>query len=66
VLVEGRTETNKFGFSDNRAFYQIATDGGLLEAPVERTRLLLSPGKLCCRESSECAQHDCTFDEKKL
>ena len=34
-----------FGFSDNRTFYQIATDGGLLEAPVERTRLLLAPGE---------------------
>ncbi|HLO33697.1 MAG TPA: multicopper oxidase domain-containing protein [Anaerolineales bacterium] len=34
-----------FGFSDDRAFYQIATDGGLLDAPVERTRLLLSPGE---------------------
>jgi FtsP/CotA-like multicopper oxidase with cupredoxin domain len=34
-----------FGFSDNRAFYQIATDGGLLEAPVESTRLFLSPGE---------------------
>jgi bilirubin oxidase len=34
-----------FGFSDDRVFYQIATDGGLLEAPVERTRLLLAPGE---------------------
>lgn len=34
-----------FGFSDDRAFYQIASDGGLLEAPVERTRLLLAPGE---------------------
>lgn len=34
-----------FGFSDNRVFYQIATDGGLLEAPVERTRLLLAPAE---------------------
>lgn len=34
-----------FGFSDNRALQQIATDGGLLEAPVERTRLLLAPGE---------------------
>jgi bilirubin oxidase len=33
------------GFSDHRAFQQIATDGGLLEAPVERTRLLLAPGE---------------------
>jgi bilirubin oxidase len=34
-----------FGFSDDRPFYQIASDGGLLEAPVERTRLLLAPGE---------------------
>ena len=34
-----------FGFSDNRAFYQIAGDGGLLEAPVERTRLMLAPAE---------------------
>jgi FtsP/CotA-like multicopper oxidase with cupredoxin domain len=34
-----------FGFSDNRPFYQIASDGGLLEAPVQETRLLLSPGE---------------------
>ena len=34
-----------FGFSDHRTFYQIASDGGLLEAPVEETRLLLSPGE---------------------
>ncbi|NRA89051.1 MAG: multicopper oxidase domain-containing protein [Rhizobiales bacterium] len=31
-----------FGFSDNRKFYQIATDGGLLEKPVALTRLVLS------------------------
>ncbi len=30
-----------FGFADNYPFYQIASDGGLLEAPVQRTRLLL-------------------------
>jgi FtsP/CotA-like multicopper oxidase with cupredoxin domain len=34
-----------FGFSDDRPFYQIATDGGLLEAPVELTRLLLGAGE---------------------
>jgi FtsP/CotA-like multicopper oxidase with cupredoxin domain len=34
-----------FGFADNRAFYQIATDGGLLESPVERIRMLLAPGE---------------------
>ncbi len=34
-----------FGFSDNRTFYQIASDGGLLRAPVARTRMVLSPGE---------------------
>lgn len=34
-----------FGFTDNRAFYQIASDGGLLESPVEKTRIMLAPGE---------------------
>ena len=34
-----------FGFSDSRPFYQIASDGGLLDAPVERTRMLLGVGE---------------------
>jgi len=34
-----------FGFSDNREFYQIGTDGGLLEKPVPLTRLILSTGE---------------------
>ncbi|MEP6774271.1 MAG: multicopper oxidase domain-containing protein [Chloroflexota bacterium] len=34
-----------FGFSDGRSFYQIATDGGLLDAPVERDRVLLGAGE---------------------
>lgn len=34
-----------FGFADNREFYQIASDGGLLEAPVTMQRLRLSPGE---------------------
>ncbi len=33
------------GFTDNLPFHLIATDGGLLPAPVERTRLRLSPGE---------------------
>jgi len=33
------------GFSDNRPFKQIASDGGLLENPVEMSRLLLAPGE---------------------
>lgn len=34
-----------FGFENDQPFYQIATDGGLLSKPVERTRLLLTPGE---------------------
>ncbi len=34
-----------FGFADDRAFVQIASDGGFLDHPVERTRLLLAPGE---------------------
>lgn len=34
-----------FGFSDNRQFFQIGTDGGLLEQPVALTRLRLATGE---------------------
>ena len=34
-----------FGFSGNMTFYQIATDGGLKEAPMALTRLPLAPGE---------------------
>lgn len=34
-----------FGFDDNRVFYQIATDGGLLESPSVRRRMVLAPGE---------------------
>ncbi len=34
-----------FGFEDGREFYQIASDGGLLEAPVPMTGLKLSTGE---------------------
>ena len=34
-----------FGLSGNRKFYLIATDGGLLEKPVELTRLPMAPGE---------------------
>lgn len=33
------------GFSDGRTFYQIATDGGLVNAPVSLTRLVLGVGE---------------------
>ncbi len=34
-----------FGLTNNRPFYLIATDGGLLEAPQQLTRVMLSPGE---------------------
>lgn len=34
-----------FGFSNGQTFYQIATDGGLLDTSVTLTRLRLSPGE---------------------
>lgn len=34
-----------FGFSDNRTFYQIASDSAMLTEPVARTRALLAPGE---------------------
>ena len=33
------------GFSDNRNFHQIGTDGGLLEAPVNLNRVSVAPGE---------------------
>jgi bilirubin oxidase len=33
------------GFSDNRSFYQIASDNALLNQPVSRNRVLLGPGE---------------------
>ncbi|RLD20335.1 MAG: bilirubin oxidase [Bacteroidetes bacterium] len=45
-LLNGSTErVYNFGFEGNIEFYQIATDGGLLDAPVTLTRLMLSPGE---------------------
>ena len=34
-----------FGFTSNKQFYQIASDGGLLDAPVLETRIRLAPGE---------------------
>ncbi len=49
-LLNGAIETSyNLGFSDNRSFYVIASDGGLLNAPVQITgatpRYLLSAGE---------------------
>ena len=34
-----------FGFSSNMHFYQIATDGGLLDTPHDTTRIRIAPGE---------------------
>lgn len=34
-------------FADNRTFHKIASDGGLLEAPVPMTTMEMSPGERC-------------------
>lgn len=45
-LLNGSSERSyNLGFNNNRIFYQIASDGGLLSAPVHLTRLLLAPGE---------------------
>jgi bilirubin oxidase len=45
-LLNGSSERSyNFGFSDNRNFYVIGSDGGLLAAPVSTNRLKLSPGE---------------------
>lgn len=45
-LLDAATERSyNIGFSDNRTFYVITTDGGLLNAPVAVTRYLLSAGE---------------------
>ena len=44
-LLNGSSQrTFNFGLTANRTFHLIATDGGLLNAPVALTRLPLSPG----------------------
>ena len=45
-ILNGAIErTYNLGFSDNRSFKVIGTDGGLLDAPVSVTRYMLSPGE---------------------
>jgi bilirubin oxidase len=45
-LLNGSTErVYNIGIEGNRTFYQIATDGGLVEKPIELSRLMLSPGE---------------------
>lgn len=45
-LLNGSSErVYNFGLSNNQVFHQIASDGGLLTAPVALTRLRLAPGE---------------------
>ena len=45
VLNAAPERSYNLGFSDNRTFYVITSDGGLLDAPVAVTRYLLSAGE---------------------
>lgn len=45
VLNGSNARIYNFGFSDNRQFYQVGTDGGLLEKPVPMNRLVLAPAE---------------------
>jgi bilirubin oxidase len=45
-LLNGSSQRSyNFGLSNNQTFYQIATDGGLIDTPLALTRLRLSPGE---------------------
>ncbi|MBF6415024.1 multicopper oxidase family protein [Nocardia cyriacigeorgica] len=45
LLNASTARTYTFGFSDDRPFALIGTDGGLLERPAELNRIRLSPGE---------------------
>jgi blue copper oxidase len=45
LLNGSSTRRYAFALEDGRAFYQIASDGGFLEAPVAMTQLLLGPAE---------------------
>jgi FtsP/CotA-like multicopper oxidase with cupredoxin domain len=45
VLNASNARVYRLGFTDDRPYWLIGTDSGLLEAPAERTRLQLSPGE---------------------
>ncbi len=45
ILNGSNARIYNLGFSDDRQFYQIGTDGGLLDKPVALTRLRLSSGE---------------------
>lgn len=45
LLNASTARSYSFGFSDDRAFDMIASDGGLLAAPTRLTRIMLTPGE---------------------
>ncbi len=45
ILNAANARTFQFGFADERRFLQISSDGGLLESPLPRTRLILAPAE---------------------
>ena len=45
VLNGSTNRVYNIGFQGNHQFYQIASDGGLLDSPVALTRLMLAPGE---------------------
>ena len=45
VLNGSSQRVMEFGFSDNRSFSLIGTDGGLLAAPITETRYRIAPGQ---------------------
>ncbi|HEY5500294.1 MAG TPA: multicopper oxidase domain-containing protein [Bacteroidales bacterium] len=45
ILNGSTNRVYNIGFQGNYQFYQIASDGGLLDAPVALTRLMLAPGE---------------------
>ncbi len=45
ILNGSNARNYNLGFSDNRSFLQIGCDGGLLDAPIDTTRLLLAPAE---------------------
>lgn len=45
VLNASVNRVYNIGFHNNKTFWQIATDGGLLAAPTQRTRVVVAPGE---------------------
>ncbi len=45
VLNASNARIYNLGFSDNRTFYQVVSDGGFLAAPVPMSRLVLAPAE---------------------